>query len=108
MDWLTIVLIILATWRVASMLTQEDGPFKMFQRIRRLFGIKHDDGRIFQIPDRNMAKLFTCLWCMSLWVGGIMYGIWLVAPIVVWILAISTGAIIVDRLTEGSHGNESG
>lgn len=80
------------------MLTQEDGPLNIFRRIRQFFGVTHEgDGTIWEIPERSFAKLFTCLWCMSIWVGVAMYGIWLLVPALVWILAISTGAVIIDR-----------
>ena len=81
------------------MLVQEDGPFNVFRRLREVWGIGHDDtGCVFEVPDRLLAKLFSCLWCMSVWVAPAVWGIWIVAPVVVWILAISTGAIIVDRI----------
>lgn len=90
---------VLATWRVASLLTAEDGPWHIFKRLREFTGIvHHDDGSIAHVPDRKIPRLFECLWCMSIWVGGIIYVIWYFEPIPVWLLAISSGAIIVDRL----------
>ena len=50
------------------------------------------------IPENIMGKLFGCLWCMSVWIAGIVYLLWIVIPILVWILAISTSVIIIDRI----------
>lgn len=81
------------------MFVSEDGPFDIFKRIRGLFGVKHhDDGTVAQIPDNTLAKLFTCIWCMSVWMAGAVYGLWIVAPVIVWILALSTGGIIIERV----------
>ena len=102
LDWLPIVLIALATWRVTSMLVQEDGPFTIFRRVRRLWGIQHDDtGCIFNVPDNNMAKLFSCQWCMSVWIGPALYGLWFIAPVAILLLAISAGAILIQCATGG-------
>lgn len=99
MDFLELLIMILATWRLASMFVSEDGPFDVFRRIRSIIGVTHhDDGTIAQIPDRTLSKLFTCMWCMSIWMAGVVYGFWIVCPIVVWILGLSTGAIIVERI----------
>ena len=98
-DWLDLIIMALAAWRVASVITSEDGLWDMWKRLRAIMGIKHhDDGSISHIPEKTLAKLFGCLWCISVWVGFITYIAWYFVPIMVWILAISTGAIIVDRL----------
>ncbi len=99
MEFLELLIMILATWRLASMFVSEDGPFDLFRRIRSLFGITHhDDGSVANIPDRSLARLFSCLWCMSVWMAAVVYGLWLLCPVLVWILGLSTGAIIVERI----------
>lgn len=99
MDWLDLVIMCFATWRMSSLITNEEGPFNVFLKLRSLAGITHhDDGTIANIPDKFTAKLISCLWCVSIWMGGIIYLIWLFCPVAVWIIAISAGAIIVDRL----------
>lgn len=60
----------LATWRVASLLVEESGPFDIFKKIRELTGITHDEDDLpLMIPDRFFAQLFSCVWCTSVWVA---------------------------------------
>ena len=99
MEFLELLIMVLATWRLASLFVSEDGPFNVFRHIRCLFGVKHhDDGSVAQIPDRTLAKLITCMWCMTLWMAAVVYGLWIVCPVLIWILGLSTGAIIVERV----------
>jgi len=99
MQFFELLIMVLATWRLASMFVSEDGPFDVFRRIRSLFGVTHhDDGSVNQIPDKTLPKLFTCMWCMSVWMAGAVYGLWIVCPVIVWILGLSTGGIIVERV----------
>ena len=101
-DICELLILVLATWRLASMFVSEDGPFDVFRRIRSLFGVTHhDDGSVAQIPDRTLAKLFTCMWCMSVWMAAAVYGLWFLAPVIVWILGLSGGVIIVERVRGG-------
>lgn len=102
MEFLELIIMVLATWRLASMLVYEEGPFDIFLKIRSLFGITHhEDGSVEKIPDNTLAKLFTCIWCMTIWMGALVYLLWLVAPVLVWILGLSTGAIIIERVKGG-------
>lgn len=60
----------LATWRIASLLVDEPGPFRIFIRIRSLVGITHDaDDNVAVIPDGFLPELLSCVWCTSIWVG---------------------------------------
>lgn len=93
----------LATWRLASLLTGEDGPFLMFRKLRERVGIEHDDdGNVYAVPDTFLAGVLSCVWCCSIWValGWILY--WLLLPNLAELcaipFAISAGAIVVERL----------
>lgn len=68
---LDFVLISLATWRVSSLITHEDGPGNIFARVRRAVGAERPGEMT------GVAILFTCVWCMSVWVA------FFVAPTVV-------------------------
>ncbi len=60
----------LATWRIASLLVDEPGPFRIFIRIRSLVGITHDmDDNVAIIPDGFLPGILSCVWCCSVWVG---------------------------------------
>jgi len=92
----------LATWRIASMLVQEDGPYNIFKKLRELTGIRHDEsGNVFSIPERFMPELLSCVWCSSIWVSFGWLLLWLAWPDLSLKLAMafsfSTIAIGIDK-----------
>jgi len=93
----------LGTWRVASLFVNEHGPGNIFNRIRELAGIRHDEnGQIFMIPETFFAGLLSCVWCASLWVAGFWVVLdWIFPAVAIKlgaICAISAGAILVEKL----------
>ena len=79
----------LATWRIASLLVDEPGPFRIFVRLRSLVGITHDeDDNVAVIPDGFLPELLSCLWCTSLWVGFFCTIMYLLFPQVSFYLAL--------------------
>jgi len=100
-DCIDLIVMVLATWRLSHLLVNEDGPWDIFLRLRKLVGIKYDeDGDIESRPEKKMAKLFDCLPCMSVWLAGLVYLIWYFEPIPIWIFAASGGAMLIERLRE--------
>lgn len=104
LDW---VIAALALWRLASLFTEERGPFDVFWRLRARAGIIHDDeGRPIGYDEtRYAAGLLYCLWCFSL-VAALLYGaLWLVWPDGARALsvpfALSAGAIAAGRYING-------
>lgn len=89
---MSLLLLGLATWRVSSMLVQEDGPWFIFRRLRDRMGFVHtEDGQVLAKPDGNVLG---CLWCTSVFVSCVLS----VIPFpVLMILAGSTIAIWLDR-----------
>lgn len=86
------ILIALATWRISNMLVDENGLFNVFLKIRDLIGIKYyyydtNMGQHvylefdevvksrFELENYNVeykntfSELFSCVYCMSIWVG---------------------------------------
>lgn len=106
MEW---ILMMLAAWRLSSLLVNEDGPFDIFSRIRYLAGvrwipIKQENGTISQmrVAETTFAKGVTCVWCVSMWMAPVVYimsswtpGIWFRD-----ILAISSLVIILQESIE--------
>jgi hypothetical protein len=80
----------LATWRVASLLTREEGPYRLFSRLR--------GG-----PDvRGLRRALHCLYCSSVWVAAPLAGFvapWSARSIVIWV-GLSGGACLLDRATQ--------
>jgi hypothetical protein len=80
----------LATWRIASLFTREEGPYGLFSRLR---GSGVDPGP---------RRAFHCLYCTSVWVAAPIAGFvapWSWRSIVIW-LALSGGACLLDRATQ--------
>lgn len=91
----------LATWRISSLLVNEAGPGNIFRKIREWAGIGHDEaGNVYMVPDRFFAKLLSCVWCASLWVGLGWAGISFLLPhLAKWMalpFALSAGAILME------------
>lgn len=80
----------LATWRLTSLLVNEPGPYDVFGQFRDIVGIEYDElGR--KIFTSELAKMFGCFWCCSIWVG-ILIAILRKRPLIE-ALAYSAGAI---------------
>ena len=98
MTLFSLIAIAFATFRVSHLIVYEDGPADICLKFRKKLGIKHNDnGEFTEIPETFMAKLVTCLPCLSIWVAGLVYLVWYYEPIPIWILAGSGGAIIIKR-----------
>ena len=86
----TFVIYALATFRLASLLVHENGPAHVFDRIRQRLGV-YDEGE-----QTSIQELFSCVWCMSVWVAAAL----LVVKrcfFIHRILAASTVAIVIER-----------
>jgi len=95
----------LATWRIASLLVNEQGPGNVFRRLRSAVGIEHDqDGNVTIIPDGFLAGIFSCVWCASVWVGfgwaGLVYAMPDVGFRLASAFAFSALAILIQRWLE--------
>lgn len=95
----------LATWRISAMLTKEAGPFHVFEKLRELVGIQHDeDGNVSVIPNKLFAELLSCVWCMSIWAAAFWVVLWFFFPDIAFYaslpFAISTVAILLDRFLD--------
>lgn len=95
MSPLTFLLGAMAVWRVAVMVTEEEGPFGVFEWIR-----KHVD----YYQHTWLGRGLNCMWCVSFWIGQGASGVWgyltgasAVFAILVG-LALSTGAILLHRV----------
>lgn len=85
----------LATWRLAYSLVNEEGPWCILVKLRGRFGIVHgSDGSPIGHPD---CSLLSCVWCCSVWVAVVLLFLPLIVSVV---LAMSTVAIIINRLVE--------
>jgi len=98
---LALIIFTLANWRISFALTspEQDGPFGLLHWIRHFVGVRYNElGDMY--ATNEVAGAFTCLWCLSVWVGAVQCALYLMSPDLVLILmapfALSAGAIIVD------------
>jgi hypothetical protein len=101
MNILEIVVLGLACWRLTSLLYQEKGPFSVFQKLRERMGITHIDDKPCIYPDKFLCQLFSCVWCLSVWISGLLTVGYIFLPDVtiyfsVW-LGLSTITIGLDK-----------
>lgn len=93
-----------ATWRIASIITQECGPFHIFINLREKVGIIHDEECVpIAWPDTFFGELLSCVWCSSIWVA-LFWGIMIfLSPAlslkIATIFAFSTVAVMINDRT---------
>ena len=86
------------------MVSYESGPWHIFEKFRERIGIKHDGntGLPIQWPDKLIANLITCVWCLSIWIGAFLVLIYQADPAVTRVVVApfvdSAGAILFERL----------
>lgn len=96
----TALLIGLASWRLAHLFILEDGPWLVFERIRRLVGVKPGPIEGF------LPQLFTCMWCFTVWTTIFSYLLWRIEPVAVMIVAAAAIAAALQAVVEGlDHGS---
>ena len=83
----------LATWRLAHLLSAEDGPGDVVVHLRARLG------------DSMAGKAMDCMYCLSIWIAAPLALFVLHTDIVSWTvtwLALSGGACLLDRLASRS------
>lgn len=93
----------LATWRIASLLVNEDGPWFIFENLRTLSGIQYHlsvPEPVKIVPDRFLPQVISCLWCTSIYIGAAWIIFYMFSPTIAFYaalpFALSTVAILVD------------
>lgn len=102
---ISLALLIAATWRLASLLANEEGPHMIFHKLRKLFQRLDRKWRWFR--HSRLSHGIECEYCNSIWIGTlftIAYGLiypgsisglgWFVLP-----LSLSAGSILFKHVT---------
>lgn len=94
----------LATWRITHLLIYENGPFRVFRKLRERLGVVYyEDGDDVL---SHKYEITTCVWCLSVWVGAMVAGLWFVAgSFALWPVmpfALSAIAVILHELRTGA------
>ncbi len=93
------LLLSLATWRFSSLLADEDGPFEIFEKIRTFLGVRTDPKTGKQFFMNSIAKGVVCVWCNSIWFGGLLALLLDNTSVIMYllhVLALSAIAVIID------------
>ena len=86
----TLLVAVLATWRLAHLLAREDGPFDLVLRLRVRLG------------EGFAGRTLDCPYCLSLWLAApfaLLLADGVLRGVVAW-LAISGGACALERALE--------
>ena len=91
MTFTTFLYLSLAAWRLASLISNEDGPWQMFKRLRML--AERWCNKYKFCSELGLHELVTCEWCNSVWIGETI--LYLALP-----LALSTVVIIIKYVVQ--------
>lgn len=64
----------------------------MFARVREWAGVTKTG------EQSGLAELFSCVWCMSVWVASALYIVFFLIPVICYVLALSAVAIVFEKL----------
>lgn len=98
MSLVDFVVLALATWRVSSIVSQEDGPWGVYGRLRYVLGVRQGQN-LEDYPANVLGEQVMCMWCipglvalgwtLAYWIAGeaavlaaLPFALWAVA---VWI-----------------------
>jgi len=101
---LDFLILALATFRISSLIADEDGPFGLFEWLRGKVGVKRD-GNGDNYGTNNFAVGVACQWCNSIWIGVALTVAYYVLSKQITVLiclplAFSAVAIIVAKVVE--------
>ncbi len=100
---MTLLVLILATWRLSSLLVSEDGPADVFAKIRMKAGVRYDEYSN-AYGTNVVSQALTCVWCTSVWVGLFWAILYLVSVDVSFYMALpfglSGGAILINQFVK--------
>jgi len=100
MNLVPFLVLILAVWRISSLVTHEDGPYKVFLRFRLWAGVQYQAQTGDSYASNEFAAVLKCLWCNSVWLSlglVILYYFFPTTAVLVCLpLAVSAGAIVID------------
>ena len=93
--WFIFILMGLSVWRITHLLSNEDGPFDIIIKFRKLFG------------HGFFGALLDCFYCLSIWVSipfAILNG-GSIGEILLYWGALSGFACILEKATNKSQNN---
>lgn len=96
-----VIIVGLAGWRLAALLSYEEGPWGLATRLRRWVGADTEIDLSLpaaDIPEPGfLGKLFSCVWCLSPYLGVIFWGLWEVHWYIPGIAAAAAIVVVTER-----------
>lgn len=90
---MSLLISILATWRLTHLINNEDGPFSILARFRHWAGVRFNAFYSTPYSNTELGKALICHWCLSVWIG---VGLAIIQRKPIWYgLAYSAGAIAI-------------
>lgn len=62
------IILSLAIWRISNLLIEESGPYTVLELFRYQIGIRYNE-QGFVYATNELAELFSCHFCLSIWLG---------------------------------------
>ena len=85
----------LALARVLHLCIEEDGPFRVLVKFRKLIGINE-----MGVYSNELGGLFSCHLCLGIWLAPVIVLLYHYVPWLVWCLAVAQGAALIYVLME--------
>ena len=104
MNFIILIILAFATWRFADILVEEDGPWDIVLNFRNTIAMYYDqDVDAYSPKDDMIGQLFSCVRCMSVWVGAFWLLAWFILPTTLFYIialpfAFSGMAILIDTM----------
>lgn len=101
-----LILLVFATWRITSLIKDEDGPYEIFYKFRESIGLTEayeNNQRILISNGSLLADIVQCFWCLSIWTGygiallAVMFGLINANEFVFYGLALSAISILIEE-----------
>lgn len=95
----TLLIAILAAYRLTLLISSEGGPYAVLERFRYLVGVRLDE---YSKPygTNTWARGILCPYCLSVWVGLVIAALMYLAPQaepVLWPFALSGGVVVLKK-----------
>lgn len=87
----SLVVMILASWRISCLFYYDRGPWDLFDRLRYRAGVYLD-------PEHRSfwGKQLACFWCVSLWVSLGVVIVGLFYPVILLPFAVGGAAVLLS------------
>ena len=90
---LDLLVIALATWRLAYFIAKDHAPFGFMDKLRTRF-----------VKDKTKPTILTCIYCSSIWAALVMLALWFTPlQVVVWVFALSAAGLMLGSYSGASQ-----